>query len=117
MLFVRCSCSRSFEETHHLGCHEGVYFLDDWSFHSGLMICFRDGSSSTATTTMRSVQGCLTMPNDWYMGQCRGMKTGRENRVPTETVYRISRPQSVFTGKTGIWEKIGKSNESGSENG
>jgi len=30
-----------------------------------------------------------------------GLKTGRENPVPTGTVYRLSRSDIVFTGKTG----------------
>jgi len=29
------------------------------------------------------------------------MKTGREIPVPTDTVYRINRPHTVFAGKTG----------------
>ena len=29
------------------------------------------------------------------------MKTGREIPVPTDTVYRINRLHTVFTGKTG----------------
>ncbi|PAN18072.1 hypothetical protein PAHAL_3G175900 [Panicum hallii] len=43
MLFVGRGCSTSFEDAHFPGSQEGVYFLDDGSFHAAPMICYGDG--------------------------------------------------------------------------
>jgi hypothetical protein len=45
------------------------------------------------------------------------MKKVRENPVPTGTEYRISRPDTIFTGKTGNRKKLGKPGETGVEIG
>jgi hypothetical protein len=37
-----------------------------------------------------------------------GMKTGRENLVPTGTMYHLNRPWTVLSGKVGNREKTGK---------
>jgi hypothetical protein len=45
------------------------------------------------------------------------MKTGRENPIPTDTVYRINRPYIVLSAKTGNRKKPKKLGKNGNEIG
>lgn len=49
-----------------------------------------------------SLNQCWAWCERWLpKGKKLWMKTGREIPVPTDTVYRINRPHTVFAGKTG----------------
>ncbi|CAL4909607.1 unnamed protein product [Urochloa decumbens] len=71
MLFVGRGCSRSFEAAHFPGAREGVYFLDDWSFHPAAMMGYGYGDGPWKYGC--SNNGVWSGPPDhvryWFPGQ------------------------------------------------
>ncbi|CAL4901743.1 unnamed protein product [Urochloa decumbens] len=69
MLFVGRGCSRSFEAADFPGTQEGVYFLDDGSFHAAPMICYGYGPRQYGCCNNGVWSGPPDHVRNWFPGQ------------------------------------------------
>jgi len=71
-------------------------------------VVMADDTQATVNAQLTIKESSFSQPVYQRESLWLGLKTGRENPVPTGTVYRLSRPDIIFAGKTEKREKYGK---------